>query len=100
MYTLKNRLIPAYMHLKIPGILQAGRGFLPMYPNLWHDTAVFKYHTYVLLLRYNSHLAVKFDENHLRPIVIASEQAFQRVVIEVCWQLCSWLDRFHCEKSL
>ena len=49
-----------------------------------------------MLLRFNSQLGMKFVEDHLRVIEVASEEAFIRVVLEVCWQLCALLERFKC----
>lgn len=32
-------------------------------------------------------------------VAINSEAAFERVMIEVMWQLCAWLEHFKCRRS-
>lgn len=39
-----------------------------------------------------------FEDSTLRQVVIDSEQAFIRVIVEVLWQLCAWLDMHECRK--
>ena len=40
-----------------------------------------------------------FEDSTLRLVVIESEQAFIRVIVEVLWQLCAWLDMHDCRKK-
>ena len=49
------------------------------------------------MLRHNLQ---QFEEKHLRPITIQSAQAFKRVIREISWQLCAWLERYQCRHTL
>ena len=41
-----------------------------------------------------------FRQEDWRIVAINSEAAFERVMIEVMWQLCSWLETYKCRRNL
>jgi hypothetical protein len=65
---------------------------------LWQKREVFWCTTSILMLRFNN--GRKFIKQQLREIKIESEKAFERVMVEVMGQLCSWLEYSHCRKDL
>ncbi len=49
------------------------------------------------MLRFNK--GKKFVLNQLRVVKVQSEEAFERVMIELMWQICSWLQFHNCRKG-
>ena len=94
-YVLASRTIPA--HILIRGDDKLITGFLPKWPNLWQNPSAFKYCVKVLMYRFNN--GRPFTEADWRVVAINSEPAFERVMIEVMWQLCAWLEKHKCRRN-
>ncbi len=84
-----------YIALKMKGDFE-NLGMVPIWPPLWHNKLTFNYTTFVLMLRHNLQ---SFDRQHLRPITIQSTEALLRVILEISWQLCAWLERYQCRQT-
>jgi len=95
-YMVINNRQPLHVALKLSASFE-NLGMVPVWPPFWHNKETFHYLTFVLLNRHNR--GASFDRRCLRPITIKSSEAFVRVVREVCWQLCAWLERYHCRRE-